>query len=62
MLKLEVILVIIIGLIGPVFNVNSTDLCYSTKHPACKGNHSYHYTKDICINLCIIISYLKNKF
>jgi hypothetical protein len=62
MLKLTILLVIIIGLIGPVFSLNSTDLCYSTKYSACKRNHSYQYTKDICINLCIIISYLKNKY
>ena len=48
MLKLEVILVIIIGLIGPVFNLNSTDLCYSTKLSACKGNYSYQCAIDIC--------------
>jgi hypothetical protein len=48
MLKLTILLVIIIGLIGPVFSLNSTDLCYSTKYSACKGNHSYQCAIDVC--------------
>ena len=39
---------ITIASIGPVFNLNSTDLCYSQKDSTCRGNYSYQCAKDLC--------------
>ena len=48
MSKLIIILTILIGSIGLVFNLNSTDLCYSTKDLVCKRSFSYKCSKDLC--------------
>ncbi len=48
MLKLTMITAILIASIGLVFNLNSTDLCYSQKDSLCRGNHSYQCGKHFC--------------